>query len=137
MCRLVIGQTEVERLLEHAEASLPLEAVALLFGIVREGMMIVKRMELLDNAARSETTFLVDPGIQYQLLVESERRGEEIVCVFHSHPAPPRPSLMDLKNMNVNPVVWLIASKITGRWQYKAFLLNAEKEPKEVEIVNP
>ena len=112
---------------------LPEEAVALLFGTVEGSNVIVSTAAIVDNTAKSKTTFSVEPTLQYRLLVEAERRGEELVCIYHSHPAPPRPSRTDLKNMELNPVVWLISSKQTGSWVSKAFLLK-DKEIKEVGI---
>ena len=134
---LVINQDDINCLLDHAESCLPLEAVALLFGIVTDERIVVRTTELLDNSAKSRTTFEVNPVEQYNLLVESEKRGEEMVCVFHSHPAPPKPSSTDMRNMRLNPVVWLIASKTTGQWKYKAFLLDEHQDPKEIGIVSP
>ncbi|MFW9918050.1 MAG: Mov34/MPN/PAD-1 family protein [Candidatus Thorarchaeota archaeon] len=133
---LVVPQANIDKLLDHAEDCLPLEAVALLFGVIEEDRIIARSIELLDNVANSRTTFLVDPVIQYNLLVDAEERGEDLVCIFHSHPAPPVPSSTDLRNMKLNPVVWLIASKITGQWEYKAYLLRENQEYAVIRIIN-
>jgi len=132
---LIIKQSDIRKLIDHAENCRPLEAVALLFGIFQDDRIIVRTVELVDNSANSKTTFMVDPVVQYNLLIESEARGEDLVCVFHSHPAPPKPSSKDIKNMELNPVVWLIGSKNTGEWELKAFLLDQDKEPLEISIV--
>ena len=133
---LVIKQDDIHRLLEHAESQIPLESVALLFGVVNGSQVKVSTLELVENTAKSKTAFMVDPVRQYHLLIASEERDEELVCVFHSHPAPPVPSSTDVRNMKLNPVVWLIASKITGEWEYRAFLLNQKKVPEEIEITS-
>ncbi len=133
---LVIKQDEIHRLLNHAENYLPLESVALLFGVVKGSNVVVNTVELVDNSAESETTFLVDPVVQYNLLMASEEKNEDLVCIFHSHPAPPIPSSTDLRNMKLNPVVWLVASRLTGQWEYKAFLLNKNEEAEEIEIIS-
>lgn len=114
---------ELELLHRHAEDSLPLEAVALLFGSVVDNRILAKRIVIVDNTSQSRTTFSVNPELQYRLLVEAENLGEDLVGIFHSHPAPPRPSHSDLENMKLNPVVWLIASNETGRWESRAFIL--------------
>lgn len=134
---LVIKQGDIHTLLVHAESYLPLEAVALLFGVVADDSVVVSTVELVDNSAASKTTFLVDPVVQYNLLMAYEERNESLVCVFHSHPAPPIPSSSDLRSMKLNPVVWLIASKSTGQWRYKAFLLGKDEEAEEIEIISP
>ncbi|MFW9850731.1 MAG: Mov34/MPN/PAD-1 family protein [Candidatus Thorarchaeota archaeon] len=124
---LVLDKYHLEQLYSHAENCKPEEAVALLFGIVENSNIVVKNVALVENSARSRTTFSVEPTLQYQLLVEAENRGESLVCIFHSHPAPPRPSSKDLKNMELNPVVWLIASKESGEWESQAFVLSGKK----------
>ncbi len=116
---------DLDALHDHAESSLPFEAVALLFGTYSELLVTVTRIELTYNEASLRTTaFMVNPEEQYRLLVEAENRGEELVGIFHSHPAPPHPSNRDKQNMKLNPVVWLIASKESGSWITKAFLLH-------------
>ena len=123
---LRLPKAALEQLHDHAEEALPLEAVALLFGHVNGLEVLATRLELLENVAASTTSFAVDPEKEYHLLTEAEERGEEMVGIFHSHPAPPRPSSRDLRNMRLNPVVWAIASKSTGTWETRAFLLEGE-----------
>ena len=125
---LHLSATDLNILHNHAEDHLPVEAAALLFGNVQGYSVSVNRVELVHNeAASSRTSFMVNPEIQYQLLIEAEERGEDIVAIFHSHPAPPFPSSRDLQNMKLNPVVWLIASKESGKWISKAYLLENEE----------
>jgi proteasome lid subunit RPN8/RPN11 len=119
---------DLDVLHNHAETNLPLEAAALLFGHVSECSVIVNRIELVHNEASASTTsFMVNPEEQYRLLVEAENQDEELVGIFHSHPAPPFPSNRDIQNMKLNPVVWLIASKDRGSWVSRAFLMEDDK----------
>jgi proteasome lid subunit RPN8/RPN11 len=121
-----LSDSHLKQLYRHADECLPLESVALLFGHTEESMIRVTRIELLQNSADSRVRFAVEPEEQYRLLVEAEERGEELACVFHSHPAPPKPSATDLRYMRLNPVVWLIASKLTGSWKSLAYILDGE-----------
>lgn len=130
---LHLTEEELHQLHTHAEESIPFEAVALIFGTVHENVVNVSRIEQVQNTDESRTTFAVDPETQYRLFIEAEKRGEELVAIFHSHPAPPRPSARDMKNMELNPVVWLIASKLTGTWESRAFLLQ-DREIVEVAL---
>ena len=126
--KLHLSIVDIDTLHNHAEINLPLEAAALLFGRVSDSSVIVNRIELVDNEALSSTTsFMVNPEEQYRLLVEAEEQDEELVGIFHSHPAPPFPSKRDQQNMKLNPVVWLIASKDSGSWVSKAFLLEDDQ----------
>jgi len=109
----------------HAENCLPLESVALLFGVIRGHLVVVTRIECARNESdKAATSFYVNPEEEYQLLIDAEARGEELVGIFHSHPAAPIPSSSDLDNMRLNPVVWLISSKTSGAWSSKGFVLN-------------
>jgi [CysO sulfur-carrier protein]-S-L-cysteine hydrolase len=124
---LHLFKQDFTRLLQHAETCLPDEAVALLFGVISEKTVRVNRVKLLENESKtSRTAFSINPESEYQLLIEAEDRGESLVGIYHSHPAPPEPSKTDLGNMRLNPVVWLIASKLTGDWITKAYILEHE-----------
>ena len=131
---LQLFEQDCARLQQHAEFCLPDEAVALLFGVIIENNVFVNRVELMENESKANrTTFSVNPESEYQLLVEAEEIGESLVGIYHSHPAPPEPSATDLRNMRLNPVVWLIASKQTGEWITKAHILE-DGSPNEIPI---
>ncbi len=132
--RLLVSQADFDDIREHAEACWPLEAVALLFGKVDGEDVIIRSIAFIENMEQSTTKFSVDPVKEYNLLVEAEKRDEELVCIFHSHPAPPRPSSSDLQNMRLNPVIWLIGSKITGEWEFDAYILTDGQTIKKVPI---
>jgi proteasome lid subunit RPN8/RPN11 len=120
---------------EHADTNLPNEAIALIFGNISGTSIFAKHVELVSNSSStSVTSFKVDPEVQYRLLVEAEERNEELVCIFHSHPAPPYPSKTDVRNMELNPVVWLIASKNSGSWESMAYIF-VNDEVEEVGLV--
>ncbi len=119
----VLTQNMLDAMLAHAEFWYPREGVALLFGHTSNQRSIAERVALMENSAASMVTFRVEPEEQYRLLVEAEERGEKMVGIFHSHPAPVYPSNTDLENMRLNPVVWIIASKRRGIWEYDSFVL--------------
>ena len=124
---LHITEQDFVRLQQHAETTFPGEAVALLFGILSENIVSANRIELMENESKtSQTAFSINPESESQLLIEAEERGESLVGIYHSHPAPPEPSKTDLRNMRLNPVIWLIASKLTGGWITKAYILKDE-----------
>jgi proteasome lid subunit RPN8/RPN11 len=122
-----ISRQHLIRLKKHAETNLPREAVALLFGVIFEYIVRVNRVELMKNESKTDrTAFSVNPETEYQLLIEADEQGESLVGIYHSHPAPPVPSEIDLRNMRLNPVIWLISSKLTGDWVTKAYMLIGE-----------
>lgn len=124
---LQISSPNLELLHLHAERNIPFEAVALLFGATEGNVVDATRVELMENTAESRTSFEVNPEAEYRLLIDAETRNEELVAIFHSHPAPPRPSSSDERNMRLNPVVWIIASKLTGSWESRAYVLEDDK----------
>jgi len=87
--------------------------------------VVVTHIECVRNESdKAATSFYVNPEEEYQLLIDAEARGEELVGIFHSHPAALMPSSSDLENMRLNPVVWMIASKTSGAWSSKGFVLD-------------
>jgi len=132
---LHLSNDNLLKLHNHAEANLPDEAAALLFGSISKHFITVENIELVLNESTSSITSInVDPEEQYRFLVEAEERHEELVCIFHSHPAPPFPSETDRQNMKLNPVVWLIASKESGNWESRAFLME-DDTVKDVSLI--
>ena len=130
---LQISRNDLLRLQDHADMMLPDEAVALLFGTISGISVHITRVEFMENtSATAHTSFSVSPEVEYDLLVEAEKRGEFLVGIYHSHPASPRPSQSDLRNMRLNPVVWLVASRLTGSWIVKGYTL---EENGAVEVV--
>ena len=88
----------------------PLEGVALLFGIYEDANTAVRvvRIVEMENVAQSKATFAIDPEEQFRVISEAENQGLLLVGIYHSHPAPPKPSGWDLEYMAYNPVVWII-----------------------------
>jgi len=76
------------------------------------------------NIDRSRVTFQVDPHTLLKVYRRADEEGKDVVSIFHSHPAPPSPSTLDIRFMQVNPVVWLILS--TTSYQLKAYQLQGE-----------
>jgi proteasome lid subunit RPN8/RPN11 len=122
---LHISRRNLTQLYNHAEKQLPTEAVALLFGTVSGITVYTNRVELMENTSNVPlSSFSVDPESEYNLLIEAEKQGESLVGIFHSHPAPPRPSSTDKRNMRLNPVIWLVASKLSGSWIINGYVLD-------------
>lgn len=134
---LVIPKGFIFRLYNIAQESLPNEAVALLFGVVDRNRVVVKNLEPVQNmSSNPRVSFKIDPEEEYRLLIEAEERGEDLVAIYHSHPALPRPSPRDLRFMRLNPVIWLIASKTGRHWTSRAFIFeNNEAHEVGVEII--
>jgi proteasome lid subunit RPN8/RPN11 len=103
----IVDSGVLDRMMEHARATLPNEACGLLVG--RNGQ--ASRFIPTENTLRSETEYEIDPAFlaaTFRLLRDS---GEELVGIFHSHPkGPARPSNRDLERAYYPEAVHVIVS---------------------------
>ena len=115
-----------------AKESLPNESCALLVSDNNKR----KEISIIDiipmkNSDLSVLSFSIDPQELIDTYQKVEKRGMQVVGIFHSHPAEPIPSSIDKKFMEINPVVWLIYSTTTN--ESKAYIF--EEKIKEVQLV--
>ncbi len=115
-----ISSKHIQLLMEKSRKS-DQEIGALLFGVVRGEEALVRSVKLMRYSSRSRTYFQADPTFLFESFSEADRLGFDLVGIFHSHPAPPFPSSIDLKYMELNPVVWIIAD--SRSFELKAYLL--------------
>ena len=113
--KIRIREEDLEGLLEWAKKS-PTEVAALLFGRIEGNEAEVTSFRRTENVEESAFHFLVNPEFLYRSYEEAEARGEELVGIFHSHPASHQPSGRDKRFMELNPVVWVIASSINSKY---------------------
>ena len=113
-----IPKEQMESLLEESRKSSE-EIEALLFGKFEGRRAVVTSVKMLKYSERSSSHFLINPFFLSKSLLEADEIGLELVGIFHSHPAPPRPSVLDLKFMELNPVVWVIAD--STKMEVKAY----------------
>lgn len=85
--RLILSNDHSERLIAHAQASLPSEACALLGGDRATG--VVTSVHLTRNALASPLRFEVDPRDLVRTMTELEAAGEDLLAIFHSHTGSP------------------------------------------------
>ena len=95
-------------ILDHALASPDVEVCGLLGGL--EGLALT-RYPVANVADEPATTFLMDARGQLGAMKDMRARGEELVGIYHSHPAsPPTPSARDLAFAAYPGVAYLIVS---------------------------
>lgn len=131
--RLVLSSKHVRELKKLAVDSLPLESCALLAGKMSNNDFVISEVIPAGNADRSQVTFSIEPSELLDAYKKSESMGLDIIAIFHSHPAPAKPSSIDAKYMEINPIPWLIMS--TTNNDLKAFLFDGTIHELEV-VVN-
>lgn len=105
----------VNLLKEEARRVHPIEACAMLFGKLTQKEAVVKKVVVAPNKLQSTLRFEINPETFAEALTEADKEGLEFIGLFHSHPAPAKPSLIDLKYMKLwGDAIWLILSLIDG-----------------------
>jgi len=103
----IVDSGVLDRMMDHARATLPQEACGLLVGRNDQASRFIPT----ENTLRSETEYEIDPAFlatTFRLLRDS---GEELVGIFHSHPqGPARPSNRDLERAYYPEAVHVIVS---------------------------
>jgi len=103
------------RYLNHlVEFSRPKEACGFLLGRARNEGFVVLKIIPAANMLDSNSAFKIHPSEVLKAFEEADALGLEVIGVYHSHPAPPEPSLIDLHYMKASPMVWLIISMLDG-----------------------
>ncbi|MFQ6086780.1 MAG: M67 family metallopeptidase [Candidatus Bathyarchaeia archaeon] len=112
---LRLKRQHVDLLKEEARKVHPVEACAMLFGELTQKEAVVKRVVVAPNKLRSTVRFEIDPETFANAFTEAYREGLDFIGLFHSHPAPAKPSLIDLKYMKLwGDAIWLILSSTSG-----------------------
>jgi proteasome lid subunit RPN8/RPN11 len=117
MDSLLLTTEQLEAMIRHAEAELPLEACGLLSGKDSR----VEAVHRIRNQAQSPARFVMDPLEQLAAFDLIESRGLELLAIFHSHPAGPEVvSVTDIAEA-AYPVVHIILSRARGEWRTRGF----------------
>jgi proteasome lid subunit RPN8/RPN11 len=119
---------QIRKLEGIAKDALPNESCAFLLGHNDKVIEILP----MRNIDESSVTFSIEPAELLNAYNLAESRGMNIIAIFHSHPAKPRPSRTDIKYMEINPIAWVIYS--TTKSQMKAFIYDEDDVVKEIDI---
>ncbi len=106
---------QLRLLMDESRKNHPIEACALLFGRLIDGEAVVTRVVVMPNVLKSPTRFEADPQTVFNAFEQADRDGLQFMGLFHSHPAPASPSVVDIKYMRLwGEAVWLILSSNDG-----------------------
>src|SRR6266542_5309731 len=80
--RLIIGGADVLSMVDHARDCYPNEAVGLLGGASSGHVTAVYRLKNIGPPG----TFLAEPFEQWLAFEDLQRKGKQLLAVYHSHP---------------------------------------------------
>lgn len=129
---LIIRKDIYEEMINWMKAHIPLEACGLLSG---NGNMVDKFIKM-ENIAKSENFFEMDPVELMNALDEIDESGKDFIGIFHSHPiTQPYPSKTDLdRNQAIDHVIFVISSYRNGYPEIKGYTI-ANGNIQEIAII--
>ncbi len=128
MKAIFLTAAQLAKLVEVAKDALPNESCAFLLGH-NDRVAEILPMRNIDD---SPVTFSIEPTELIYAYNLAESKGMEVIAIFHSHPAKAWPSSIDIRFMEINPVVWVIYS--TTESQLKAFVYDDHEFIREIDI---
>ena len=132
---IILNQSQLDVLTEHAMKSGQDESCAMLLGIQKEEQRNVKEIFLTQNIdGNPEVEFTISPEELLTGYKHAAKKHLELVGIFHSHPKSiALPSSTDRKFMRLNgDVPWIIFSGLTT--DFKAFILKEDVEEIKIRI---
>ncbi len=115
--QLVIHESHWREMHQHVEQNAPLEACGLLAG----KNDAVEKVLLVRNQAQSPVRFVMDPQEQLDAFEWMVSQAQDLLGIFHSHPAGPETvSVTDVAEAAYE-VVHVIWSRTDGEWKARGF----------------
>ena len=133
---IILNQSQLDILMEHAIKSAENESCAMLLGIQEEKQWNVKEIFLTQNVdGNPRVEFTISPEELLSGYKHAEEKHLKLVGIFHSHPESlALPSNTDKKFMILNgDVPWIIFSGLTT--DFKAFILKEEVEEIKIRVM--
>jgi [CysO sulfur-carrier protein]-S-L-cysteine hydrolase len=119
---LTITGQQRQAMLTHVLVCLPEEACGILSG-AQDG--VINSVIPITNELHSQTAFRMDPEEQIRAFLDIEKRNQELIAVYHSHPnGPAGPSERDINQFLYPGVVQLIWSRQDSVWSLNGFIIN-------------
>lgn len=119
---LSITHEQLQQMIAHVDAQLPLEACGLLAG---KGSS-VESVLVVENQAKSPVRFVMDPIGQLHAFEWIESQRLELLGIFHSHPTGPETvSPTDIAD-SAYAVVNVVLARVDGVWRARGFWIEGE-----------
>lgn len=125
--RLLIPESHIQAMVQHSISCLPEEASGLVGGQWVDGNALSEVIIPVVNVLHSPTRYQMEPRGQIQALAELEKRGLDLIGIFHSHPSGPDiPSPTDVAEFQYPGVLSIILSPNSqaAGWRQRAFIID-------------
>ena len=133
--KIMIRQSDFDKILEHALNVRPEEACGLIAGEDGEdGIRRISKVYILTNTDHTNEHFTIDPKEQLTAIKDMRADGIKPLGNWHSHPeSPSRPSEEDKKLANDSKASYLILSLMEeGKPVLNAFHIESQNGEKIV-----
>jgi proteasome lid subunit RPN8/RPN11 len=124
MRSLKLTKEHLQKMIEHVESHIPLEACGLLAGLNSK----VETVLTVTNQAQSEVRYVMDPSEQLNAFEWIESNGLDLLGIFHSHPTGPETvSPTDIAE-SAYEVVYVILARVNNKqsWHARGFWIKDE-----------
>jgi proteasome lid subunit RPN8/RPN11 len=120
-----------ERIVAHARETAPNEACGLLAGRAGAATRVIRCANVHETPT---TRYRIDPREQLRAFREMDDRNEELVAIYHSHPASqPYPSPTDRAESHYPDAIYLLVSLRAAEPEMRGFRI-AEDVVREVAL---
>jgi proteasome lid subunit RPN8/RPN11 len=114
---LTLARDHWQQMRDHADRQAPLEACGLLAGRADQ----VEEVIPVRNQAESPVRFVMDLSEQLEAFQQIDANGQELLGIFHSHPAGPETASPTDIAEAAYEVVHVIWSRTQNAWQARGF----------------
>ena len=133
MNSLKLDSKQYQKILQHLEELLPEEGCGLIAG--KDG--IAQRVYPVRNSLASPTAYEMEPVEQLEAMLDMDKRGLDLLAIYHSHPhGPVEPSQMDISMAYYPEAAYLIVSWDGGHLPTirAFFIVNGRTKEMEIKI---
>lgn len=129
---LKIPEAIYKDVINHCREEKPIEACGVLSGESNNDERIVEKLYRANNELKSKNRFQIDPDELVDIYRSIDEEDLEVVGIYHSHPAEPKPSKIDEKKAVYPDVSYLIIS--IPSFEYDSYYLTEDREFREEEV---
>lgn len=113
-----ITRLHYEAMMQHVAGLTPEEACGLVAGSQGRSTEVIP----IENVLHSRVRFKMEPAAQLAAFTLFDRKGWDLLAIYHSHPdGPTHPSDTDLIEAYYPEAVYLIWFQANQRWECQAY----------------